>query len=298
MPASLTKLQTRISSIASGLYGDWLADRGNPLAVPMQVLHRGRPIHPIAPVVSSPQSTLVLLIHGLMGSESVWDFDGAPGQNYATYLSRRLSANPLCLHYNSGRAVERNGHELNAVLDTLVRYWPVPVERIVLIGHSMGGLLIRSACHHAMLEGRDWVNAVQQCVYIGTPHEGAWLAQHAERTSRALRSMPADPIRIIGHVLNSRSSGIKNLARGGWRNEQLHPFLPSAAHYAVSGRLPRHRLNPIQTLWGDGLVDTDSAHARETNGSIWAGQAMFDGVGHLELAHHPSVALQLAKWLQ
>lgn len=297
MPSSLTRLQTRISTIASGLYGDWLAERGNPLAVPMRVLQDGRVVTPEAPETESPQATLVVLIHGLMGSESVWEYPNQAGRNYATDLATRMPATPLGLRYNTGRAIADNGFELNAVMDTLVAAWPVSIERIVLIGHSMGGLVIRSACHQAFQADRAWVDRVRQCVYIGTPHDGSWLARNAERTSRLIRSLPRDYVRVVGDVVESRSAGIRDLSRNCGQHDALHPFLASAEHFAVSGSLTTHRLNPARVLWGDGLVHSSSAHAHSANTVEWADQAWFDGVGHMELARHRAVSQQLEQWL-
>ncbi|MEM7054142.1 MAG: alpha/beta hydrolase [Pseudomonadota bacterium] len=286
-----------MNAIANGFYGDWLAQRGNPLALPMQVLQDGVAVNPESPEIQSPQSTLIVLIHGLMGSETVWDYPEHAGQNYATDLAAVLPATPLCLRYNTGMAIAHNGSELNAVMEALVAAWPVAIERIVLIGHSMGGLVIRSACHQAVQANQAWVDQVRQCVYIGTPHDGSWLAKSAERTARLMRTMPRDYARAVGGVVESRSAGIENLGRDCADNDALHPFLTSAEHFAVSGSLAKNRFNPARQLWGDGLVHPSSAHANGANNIQWKGQASFHGVGHVTLAHHPTVSRQLERWL-
>ena len=52
------------------------------------------------------------------------------------------------LRYNSGRHVSTNGQALAGQITTLLRAWPVPIDELVIIAQSMGGLAVRSACHH------------------------------------------------------------------------------------------------------------------------------------------------------
>ncbi len=54
---------------------------------------------------------------------------------------------------NTGLHISDNGRRLAELLDRLDGCWPVPVEEILLVGHSMGGLINRSACHYGMEDG-------------------------------------------------------------------------------------------------------------------------------------------------
>ena len=58
-----------------------------------------------------------------------------------------LGYTPVFVRFNTGRHISENGASLAALLDELVADWPVEVERIAIVGHSMGGLVARSACH-------------------------------------------------------------------------------------------------------------------------------------------------------
>ena len=47
---------------------------------------------------------------------------------------------------NTGLPIAENGVAMAALLDRLVTAWPTDVRRIALVGHSMGGLVMRAAC--------------------------------------------------------------------------------------------------------------------------------------------------------
>lgn len=292
--------QRHASAILSGFLGDWLEARNNPLAVPMEVLHGRSPIDSSAPAVESPGSTLCLSIHGLMELETVWDLPGQADTHYGSLLAdEEGSITPLTLRYNTGRPIYRNGEDLADLLETLVSRWPVPVERIILMGHSMGGLLIRSACHHGQHRAHRWVETLSDCVYIGSPHDGSWLAKGAKATADLMNQAPRDYLRVVGEVIDLRSEGIRNLSRGEvvHGNEGEPPLLPGTRHYVVCGLLARSRQHPINALFGDALVHESSARGDERGGWSLSDVASFPGVDHIRLAHHPDVASQLKAWL-
>ena len=71
--------------------------------------------------------------------------DGNTGQGEA--LAATLGYTPVYLRYNSGLHVSENGNELSMQLEQLAAHWPVAIEEISILAHSMGGLLARSAVH-------------------------------------------------------------------------------------------------------------------------------------------------------
>lgn len=292
--------QDQAAAIASGFLGDWLQDRSNPLAIDMQLRAGGQVLDPAAPELEQPRRTLVLLVHGLTELETIWDYPGRPGHNYGTELAQALGANALCLRYNSGRPIHDNGEDLAQLLETLVSHWPVPVENLLLIGHSMGGLVIRSACHAATGSGQDWPALVESCVYLGSPHEGSWLARAAQGTAALMHRMPRDYLKVIGEVIDVRSAGIRDLSRGEIlaRPGPAPDLLPNARHYAISGLLTRERETTVNRLFGDALVQEDSARGANHVGWRLTDYACFPGIGHIRLTHHPKVAQQLREWLE
>lgn len=281
--------QKQASAILSGFLGDWLEARNNPLALPMEVFHGQGPVDPFAQQVEQPGSTLCLCIHGLMELESVWDLPGQKGVHYGSLLAEAdPQVTPLTLRYNSGRPIHRNGEDLATLLEALVSHWPVPVERMILIGHSMGGLLIRSACHYGHTRGLHWMEKLGDCVYIGSPHDGSWLAKGAKATADLMRQTPRDYLRVIGEVIDLRSAGIRNLSRGEVVSAEdgEPPLLPGARHYVVCGLLARSRQHPVNALFGDALVHESSARGGERKGWALSGIASFPGIDHiLSLIH-------------
>ncbi|SDV99591.1 esterase/lipase family protein [Marinobacter mobilis] len=294
--------QHQTSAIVSGFIGDWLEAQGNPLALPMTFQSLGVKVPEASPAaaVADPKATLIVLIHGLMELDSVWQFSGQPDANYGTRVGDELAtgASTLCLRYNTGRPIHANGQTLADGLERLLGSWPVPVERLILMGHSMGGLVIRSACHAGVGSGHRWVRALQDCVYIGSPHDGSWLAKGAQASARILKALPRDYLRVAGEVIDLRSDGIRNLTRGDILagEGELAGLVPDVRHYVVCGLLGRKN-NPVNALFGDALVHQSSARGERQGGWNLAGEASFEGIDHIRLAHHGAVAEQIVEWL-
>ena len=168
----------------NGVLGDRLEERGNALRMPMELCHAGRALALDADALrrSFPGATgrLAVFVHGLAGHDLVWrlyaqEHWGDPETTYGSLLARDLGYTPLYLRYNSGLHVSENGARLAERLEALVRAWPVAVDEIVLVGHSMGGLVARSACHQDAQNDRAWIRAVHHVVCLGSPHLGAPL---------------------------------------------------------------------------------------------------------------------------
>jgi hypothetical protein len=218
----------------NGVWGDHLADSGNPLAIPM-TLRRGQP----APVpesasthaadgtgtgtgpatatpgadadadAASPTGRLLVLVHGLCMNDLQWLRNG---HDHGTALAQALGFTPLYLHYNSGRHISSNGRDFAELLDRTLADWPVPLQDLAIVGHSMGGLVARSACHHAKEQGLAWLGRLKSLVFLGSPHHGAPLERggHLVDTVFGLSPYLAPFTRLTG----SRSAGITDLRHG------------------------------------------------------------------------------------
>jgi pimeloyl-ACP methyl ester carboxylesterase len=181
------------------------------------------------------------------------------------------------------------------------------VEDVVLIGHSMGGLVVRSACHYAVQHGAAWVERVRRVVYLGTPHDGADLERVARAAESMLRSVSNPITRLVGDVIGVRSQGVKDLGCGtllepdvmdDWpANTTAHhrravPWLAHARHYVVSGTLTDDPDHIAALVFGDGLVarggDLDALSAHHVE--------VFPGVHHFELARSPRVYAAIREW--
>ncbi len=231
---------------------------------------------------------------------------------YGDRLRHELGYTPLYVRYNSGLHISHNGRALGALLDELTAHWPVPVAEIALVGHSMGGLVARGACHYAA-EG-SWRERVRHVFMLGSPHKGAPLELAANAACHALSRLPetrpfATPIKV-------RAVGVKDLGYGyvvdeDWQGHDpdafwsntgtVVPFLESANHYFVSATVTRDPEHPLGRLIGDLLVRRASAWSHEGRGE----QLQFSldhythlgGATHFDLLNHPAVYAQIRRWL-
>ena len=302
----------------TGLIGDTLERDGSDLAQPMSVRLDGRPVElepsALAEAFPEPTRRLVVFAHGLMESEFSWRFGAGPdGETYGTRLRSELGFTPVELRYNTGRHISENGLELADLLEQLVAAWPVEVDEVALIGHSMGGLVSRSACHQAVERGDDWVGRVRHVISLGSPHMGAPLAQGVHWASAALHALPET--RPLAAFLRRRSAGIRDLRQGSlvdadWLDRdpdalraeacQEVPLLEGATHCFVAATVTGNPRHPVARLIGDYLVLESSASGRSRSRRIpfeAERGLVVGGTHHIALLNHPVVYDKLREWL-
>ena len=239
----------------NGVAGDHLEATSNPLALPMTVLTEDRPLvidrDALAAALPEASARIVLLVHGLGLSEFSWQRGGR------TDLGRRLangmSATPLYLRYNTGRHISTNGQELAGLLEALCAAWPVPIESVSLIGHSMGGLVIRSACYYAEQQKVRWLDRLQRIVCLGTPHHGAPLEKAGYLLDRAMLATPYTAPLALGR---KRSAGIKDLRHGNLLDEDWLGIDPDAR--GADTRRPVPLLKGVDYFFAAATVGNDS----------------------------------------
>jgi pimeloyl-ACP methyl ester carboxylesterase len=315
---STTRQGSALIAALNGLIGDRLERSRSDLHQPASVRLHGDVVPldtgSLSEAFPDASGRLVVFLHGLMGTEFYWDWGAThPGDTYGARLASEFAVTPVYLRYNSGLHVSENGRDVAALLEELVRGWPAEVQEIALVGHSMGGLVARSACHQAAESSRRWTGHVRHVVSLGTPHLGAPLEQGAHVAAAALYRLPET--RMMGAFLRRRSAGIRDLRHGSlvdedWRDRDPDalraaackevPLLPGATHCFVSATITRSPRHPLGRLLGDTLVLVPSATGRGRTRRIpfeeEHGHHVF--AHHLALLNHPDVYERLRAWLE
>ncbi|MBV9290913.1 MAG: alpha/beta fold hydrolase, partial [Frankiales bacterium] len=260
-----------------------------------------------------------VFVHGLCETDASWrlgarDHYGGSRSTHGSRLRDDAGLTPVFVRYNTGRHVCDNGDDLESLLDDLVGGWPVPVTSLTLVGHSMGGLVVRAACHTATERGRSWVSLVRRIVYLGSPHLGAPLEVGVTKLVAALRRLPETA--PVADALATRSVGIKDLRYGdirgsdwadvddldAWRDEpsDCAPLLESAEHFYIGATIGRRNDTFAARVIGDALVPWSSASGtgrrRRLALDIDRGRHL-GGLHHFDLLNHPRVYAVLRGWL-
>lgn len=297
----------------NGVLGDYLADSGNSLAIPMSVRVRGKAVPlttaALREAYPAPTPRLLVLVHGLCMNDLQWTRNG---HDHGAALARDLGFTPVYLHYSTGRHISVNGRELSALMETLVSEWPQPIGQIVMLGHSMGGLVVRSAFHYGA--GHAWRERVRQIVFLGTPHFGAPLERAGALVDDLVGvSRYSAPFARLG---GTRSAGIKDLGHAYLRDEDWQATRGAASRgrplplplptgprcYAIAASRQQHAGTGRGQVRGDGLVPVDSAlgrssdrrrHLRLPADRRWIGYDMH----HFDLLDRPDAYERLRTWL-
>src|SRR5829696_5311253 len=312
---STTPRGSALIAAVTGLRGDALEAEGSPLCEPMAVRVNGAPVA-LAPdglreAFPEAGPRVVVFIHGLMTTEFSWALGGH--ERFGDRLAREIGCTPVYVRYNSGRHISENGRSLCELIEELVAAWPVDVEEIALVGHSMGGLVARSACCHATQDDADWARLATHSVSLGSPHMGAPLEQAVHVLSAGLAKLPET--RPFANFLRRRSGGIRDLRQGSlvdedWRGRDPDalrgaacaevPLLEGATHCFVSATVTRSDRHPVGRLLGDTLVLVPSASGRSRTRRIPFEDEYgmhLGGASHFALLYHPAVYEKLRAWL-
>jgi pimeloyl-ACP methyl ester carboxylesterase len=302
-----------VLAVLNGILGDYLRATHNPLAIAMAFRRNGHVLEAeqeaLAAAIPDAKPKLLVLVHGSCMNDLQW---GRLDQGYGDLLARDLGYSPVSLHYNSGLHISTNGRDFAAQLERLAAQWPAPVEELVIVAHSMGGLVARSACHYGEEAGHAWRRHLHKLVCLGTPHHGAPLERGGSWVDVLLGvSRYSAPLARLGQI---RSAGVTDLRFGSvldedWEGRDRFASVADGRRrlalpvgvksYAVAGTLtPKARAK----LSGDGLVPVDSALGRHTRSDLSldfpeARQRIAFGTSHIDLLHSAEVYETLRGWL-
>ena len=305
-----------IRSVLNGVIGDYLEKNENPLKITMQFRHQGKAIPLDSKSLDKAYPTIngkiILMVHGLCMNDIQWT---RKEHNHGTVLAKELHKTPIYLHYNSGRHISTNGQDFNKLLEGLLRHWPVPVEELVIIAHSMGGLVSRSALHYGQQQKKSWTKYLKKIIFLGTPHHGAPLEQAGNYLDVALEAIPyAKPFARLGKI---RSAGVTDLRYGNlldedWQDndrfkmqgdQRRHISLPEQVEcYSIAGIVGEETGSVSPQLLGDTMVGVKSAlgqhkipaknlQFKKENTSIAYGNA------HLDLLNNPQIYSRIKTWI-
>lgn len=311
------KVELAIGAL-NGLVGDYLTRTGNGLATEMHVVRDGAPLtlsrEALAAIFPEPPRKLVVLVHGLMSTEDVWRMRG--GETYGSLLEKELGFAAFEVRYCSGLRISENGERLDALLGQLAAAYPGPIDEVALVGHSMGGLVLRSATHAGNERGSGWLAKVKKAFYLGSPHLGTPLERFGNALSWALAAIDHPITTLIAEIVNLRSGGVKDLRYGNLRREDWEgagadallqnrrhpvPLLPHIRHHLVAGSLTADVASLV--LLGDALVPLRSAIGRaaeEDRCSPFPQEhvAILAGLNHVRLAHDEAVFSRIRAWCE
>lgn len=306
----LTPMMHFIANVLNGVLGDHMLQSQNPLALPMVMYDRYGQLQR-----GELSGRVVILIHGLCMNHLSW----APGESSGLgehILYHQQQANVLYLNYNTGRRISSNGRSFSNLLEKLISNNP-RITEIDLIGHSMGGLVSRSALFYGKQSTCKWIDYVENLVCIGSPHQGAVLERLGFMLQEKVGQIPFAS--VLAQLGNLRSAGIIDLRHGSVRDDDWEHLearigqmddcrkpapLPSRIKtYLIAGTLERES-SSSKTLEaiGDYLVSVKSALGDHPHPQFRLKvpedhKAVFYGLNHMEIQYHPKVREQIIAWV-
>jgi len=301
----------------NGVLGDYMTDSENPLTIFMQMRQNGQALklerQALTDTIRQPATKLAIMVHGLCMNDLQWNRNG---HDHGYAIARDMGYSTVYLHYNTGLHISANGRSFADLVENLVKEWPVPLEELVIISHSMGGLVSRSACFYGERAGHNWLGHLKKIIFLGTPHHGAPTERGGNHIDFILGISPySAPLARLGKI---RSSGITDLRYGSLADEDWEgrdrfkrcgdmripiPLPERAMSYTIAATVGKKRDDIRNILPGDGLVPIDSALGRHKKPDFdlsfpESRQWIAYGINHFELLNHPEVYEKIKEFLQ
>ncbi|MBC7751483.1 MAG: alpha/beta fold hydrolase [Candidatus Saccharibacteria bacterium] len=298
-------------SALNGIMGDHLVYDCNPLALPMLVYDRHLKLF------TGPLSgRVVILVHGLCMDMHSWY--PSKYQSLGEQIHRQQDCTVLYLSYNTGRRISLNGQSFSKLLNDLVIKNP-DISQLDIIGHSMGGLVSRSALFYGKQSGFNWIFLVDHLMCLGSPHQGALLERLGYMMIDKVGKIPfAGTVARLGDL---RSAGIIDLRWGSIRdddwehlksgrrgdfadNRRPAPLPSNIKAYFIAGTIERENIHSkTREAVGDYLVSVKSALGEHANPEYQLNvpqdrKVVFYGVDHMQLQYSQPVVDQVLTWLK
>ncbi|SMB97692.1 PGAP1 family protein [Hymenobacter roseosalivarius DSM 11622] len=297
--------------VLNGAIGDQLAERQDRRAIQLSFRQHGVDVAVADLRLSGESQKTVVFLHGLMGDEMIWQSGMPDTPRYGPLLQREAGVRSLYVRYNSGLHISKNGQLLNTLLSELFETHAEAIGELVLVGHSMGGLVIRSAGYYGARKGQGkapWVTSLKSVFLLGVPNDGSFLEQNSHLTSVLLRKINVAPTRFLSKAMDQRSNGIKDLRYAwlideDWQNPRANdifaprtvvPPLPGVHYHVLVGSLLKTLGSALDHYFGDGLVGGGSAIGRTFGDPALPAGSMvtttvFSQQSHIGLLSNPEV---------
>ncbi|UTV28849.1 GPI inositol-deacylase [Photobacterium atrarenae] len=296
----------------NGAIGDYLAQRNSRFLQPMLLRdqHQTLNLEPgqLDQQLARCTERIVVCVHGWCMNDVQWK---RKEHDHGRSLSQ-YGYTPVYLRYNTGLHISENGENFARMLEALVASWPCRVKELVIIGHSMGGLVTRSACYYAEQHQLNWLSTLHTFITLGSPHNGAPLAKLACWIDDRIADTPY--LKMLTRLSEIRSSGTKDLSQGHIRHTDWQPLAEPAlpqerpplpqgvACYAIASCLGQNLDDEKNLRLGDGLVPVASALGAA--GDNYAAlnypsqhQWVAGGINHIDLLIHPHIAKKVQQWV-
>jgi pimeloyl-ACP methyl ester carboxylesterase len=301
--------QDFVIGVLNGVVGDRLQERGSSLAMRTEFRRRQAPLPVDQAELGAVSGRLLVLVHGSSATDACWS---RKEHHHGEALEKAAGFTWVALRYNSGLHVSTNGRTFADELEKLVTSWPVPVTELVIVAHSMGGLVTRSACALAEVNGLAWRRLLRSIVFLGTPHQGAPLERIGNIVGSLLAvSRYSAPLMTLAQI---RSAGVTDLRFGLTRDEEWQggdrfanetdprtsAALPAGVVcFAIAATTSKE---VSATSLGDGLVPVENALGRHARPELTlafepARQVVLPDLNHQDLLSDPRVEAQLVEWL-
>ena len=305
-----------ILSILNGVIGDYLAEKENPLEIKMHLLHQSKKItldtKSLEDSYANISGKIIIMVHGSCMNANLWT---RKNHNHGEVLANETNETLIYLNYNSGKHVSTNGKEFNILLEKLTEIWPVPVKKITIINHSMGGLVTRSALYYGEQAEKKWTKLTKKIVFLGTPHHGSHIERKGNYLDVILESVPyAKPFAKLGKI---RSAGVTDLRYGNlvdedWQNknrfelkkeEKKHiPLSKNIEFYSIAAVFGKEKSYLKNRIFGDSLVSVKSALGKHKNPDktlLFKKENTFTVYenNHSDLLSNPKISEILKNWL-
>ena len=297
----------------NGVVGDHLYRTENSLAITMQLLSQGVALNrqQITQSLKHSKGRLLIMVHGLCLNDLQWQ---RQQHDHGMMLAKELGFTVIYLCYNSGRHISENGRAFSDLLESTLGAND-QLKSIAVVGHSMGGLVSRSACEYAKRERHEWLKQLKKLIFLGTPHHGAWLEKGGGWLDFIVGSIPI--ISGFADIAHVRSAGIQDLRYGhivdeDWQQtdgpsvsdgqRQPIPLPESATTYVIAACTCKMPNPMIEATVGDGLVSVGSALGRHKDTRFELqipahNQSVSYGVNHMDLLSSKAIYGTLKQWL-